>query len=144
MNKKYGNYIFTTEGHMFPIDPQFRDWPLFSQDTSQTTDSSQTTEPSTGSDHYVNWIRPSTMEEEVEQNKRSSETDQEEVVTDEEPVVITSTTKKNSTWTNNDPHCNAFPFPNRFTLPLRSQYLQQLYKSIGYKDDLSIEIIDQC
>lgn len=48
-------------------------------------------------------------------------------------------TAKNFSSATADPQCSAFPFPNRFTLPLRSQYLQQLYKSIGLVDGLFID-----
>jgi len=107
VNKEYSRYLFSTEGHLFPILPEFRqgDWRLDAD------------------------LSPAPQSQPTEVGVQGSQSGKSSVSTG------SGTTTKNSDsdtrLINVTSNCERIPDERRFELPLRSQYLQQVRQFIG-------------
>lgn len=131
MNKNYEKLLFTTEGHVFPIHSMFRTWPLFSDKDKAVSE------------------KETTKEEEVDLTTSTKGDASEHVGTVKEEEEATASLfrpispSSQSTFDNHrQPRnssmqlgCDSFERHRRFTLPLHSKYLEQLYKMVGYEFD---------
>jgi len=86
VNKKYGQYIFTTEGHILPISPRFRDKP-WEDDVI-----------------FDDWF------------------------SDKIQDIFKNTTTPSKTYPQS---CDKISLETRYSLPIRNQYLQQVFSAFG-------------
>ncbi|XP_076330874.1 ER degradation-enhancing alpha-mannosidase-like protein 1 [Tachypleus tridentatus] len=108
MNRHFTDYLFTTEGHIFPIDWKYRAKPWNSDDKSSNTESA---EPSSYNRH-TRWKKIKDGLEVIEQNVSTRTVD---------------LRMNNSTYT----QCARIPSERQFLLPLKHEYMQQISQAFG-------------
>ncbi len=101
MNRHYGRLVFTTEGHILPVDWRFREWPGFLGSPGP---------------------KPK-LKSKGEDDGLSS--------ADKGDFIVTVTKNKARNASDSGPSCPNFAYSRRYILPLESRYLKQLYQMIG-------------
>uniref|UniRef100_A0A915L8Q5 alpha-1,2-Mannosidase n=1 Tax=Romanomermis culicivorax TaxID=13658 RepID=A0A915L8Q5_ROMCU len=127
VNLNYAKLVFTTEGHILPVSERFR--------RRKLTENAELSPKNEKNDRFKkHWIRPSSRREEEENLNYKKVVNIDDSIF--HTVFSTSSNAEKTVNSTKEMQCQAVPYENRFTLPLDSLYLQQLYASIGLENSL--------
>lgn len=133
VNKFYDRLVFTTEGHILPVDWRFREPPEeFSAMPNVLADEYR--QESNAQNQKNRSSTVFTTKKDLSDQKLLPE-DQNFESNDESIVVVVTKSKAMNVSHQTGPQCENFEYPRRYMLPLQSRYLKQLYRMVGVDDD---------